>query len=89
MNMRPLFQEVLHLYIDGKERSRQMVQDELRDTYGNFKAFKDKQMDEALHTAMSNGLIAESRYELDENGDLIMYYQSDQDMIDLINKYIK
>ena len=87
--MRPLFQEVLHLYTDGKERSRSMVQDELRDTYGNFKAFKDKQMDEALHTAMSNGLIAESRYELDENGNLVMYYQSDQDMIDLINSYIK
>ena len=87
--MRPLFQEVLHLYTDGKERSRQMVQDELRDTYGNFKAFKDSQMDEALHTAMSNGLIAESRWELDENGKLIMYYQSDQDMIDLINNYIK
>ncbi len=87
--MRPLFQEVLHLYTDGKERSRQMVQDELRDVYGNFKAFKDHQMDEALHTAMSNGLLAESRYELDENGKLVMYYQSDQDMIDLINSYIK
>jgi hypothetical protein len=87
--MRPLFQEVLHLFTDGKERSRQMVQDELRDTYGNFRFFRDKKMDEALHTAMSNGLIAESRYELDENGELVMYYQSDQDMIDLINSYIK
>ncbi len=87
--MRPLFQEVLHLYTDGKERSRAMVQDELKDTYGNFRAFKDKAMDEALHTAMSNGLIAESNYELDSNGKLVMYYQADQDMIDLINSYIK
>ena len=85
--MRPLFQEVLHLYTDGKERSRQMVQDELRDVYGNFKAFKDHQMDEALHTAMSNGLIAESHWERDDSGNLV--YQSDQDMIDLINSYIK
>lgn len=87
--MRPLFQEVLHLYTDGKERSRKMVQDELMDTYGGFRAFKDKQMDEALHTAMSNGLIAESRYELDENGNLVIYYKSNQSMIDLINNYIK
>lgn len=87
--MRPLFQEVLHLYTDGKERSRAMVQDELRPVYGNFKAFKDSQMDEALHTAMSNGLLAESRWELDAQGNLVMYYQSDQDMIDLINSYIK
>ena len=87
--MRPLFQEVLHLYTDGKERSRKMVQDELRDVYGNFKAFKDSQMDEALHTAMSNGLMAEHRWELDENGKLVMYYKSDQEMCDLINSYIK
>ena len=87
--MRPLFQEVLHRFADGKERSRQMIQGELRDTYGNFKAFKDHQMDEALHTAMSNGLMAESRWELDENGKLVMYYQSDADMCDLINNYIK
>lgn len=87
--MRPLFQEVLHLYTDGKERSREMVQNELRSTYGSFRAFKDKQMDEALHTAMSNGLIAESRYELDADGNLVIYYKADQDMIDLINSYIK
>ena len=87
--MRPLFQEVLHLYSDGKERSRQMVQDELRADYGNFRFFKDKKMDEALQTAMSNGLIGETRYELDGNGNLVMYYQSDQDMIDLINSWIK
>ncbi len=87
--MRPLFQEVLHRYADGKERSRQMIQDELRDTYGNFRAFKDSQMDEALHTAMSNGLMAEHRWELDENGKLVMYYKSDQEMCDLINSWIK
>ena len=66
-----------------------MVQDELRDVYGNFRAFKDHQMDEALHTAMSNGLLEEYRYELDDEGKLVMYYKADQDMIDLINNYIK
>ena len=50
---------------------------------------KNSQMEEALHTAMSNGLLAESRWELDAQGNLVMYYQSDQDMIDLINSYIK
>jgi len=115
--MRSLFQEVLHLFTDGKERTRYDIQEELRDVYGDFKAFKDKQMDEALHTAMSNGLIAESNYEIwvkkqdflkygqdgnlilnaegkpdvktIETKELVMYYQSDQEMIDLINSYIK
>lgn len=87
--MRPLFQEVLHLFTDGKERSRQMVQDELRKDYGSFRFFRDKKMDEALHTAMSNGLIGESRFELDGSGNLVVYYQSDQDMIDLINGWVK
>lgn len=46
-------------------------------------------MDEALMTACSNGLIDESRYELDKDGKLVIYYKSSQEGIDTINKYIK
>lgn len=62
--MRPLFFSVLKYFTDGKEACRSDVQDALRAQYGNFKAFKDHAMDEALMTACSNGLIDESRYEL-------------------------
>ena len=39
-------------------------------------------------TACSNGLIDESRYELDDKGNLVIYYKSSQEGIDTINSYI-
>lgn len=86
--MRPLFFSVLKYFATGVEASRADVQDALRAEYGNFKAFKDSAMDEALMTACANGHIVETRYELDDNGKLVIYYQSPQESIDVINKYI-
>ncbi len=40
-------------------------------------------------TACSNGLIDESRYELDKDGKLVIYYKASQEGIDTINNYIK
>ena len=87
--MRPLFFSMLKYFTDVKEACRADVQDALRGEYGNFKAFKDKAMDEALMTACSNGLIDESRYELDKDGKLVIYYKASQEGIDTINNYIK
>ena len=36
-----------------------------------------------------NGLIDESRYELDKDGKLVIYYKASQEGIDTINNYIK
>ena len=87
--MRPLFFSVLKFFTDGKEACRADVQDALRGEYGNFKAFKDHAMDEALMTACSNGLIDERRYELDQDGKLVIYYKASPEGIDTINSYIK
>lgn len=87
--MRPLFFSVLKFFTDGKEACRADVQDALRAEYGSFKAFKDHAMDEALMTACSNGLIDESRHELDDQGKLVIYYKASQEGIDTINNYIK
>lgn len=87
--MKPLNFAILKYFATGVEACRKDVQDALRADYGSFKAFKDNQMDEALMTAKSNGLIEESRLELDENGGLVIYYKANQDGIDAINSYIK
>lgn len=86
--MKPLNFAILKFFCSGKEACRKDVQDALRPDYGKFRAFKDKQMDDALQTACSNGLIEESRLELDANGDLIIYYKANEDGIAAINKYI-
>lgn len=86
--MKPLNFAILKFFTDSKEHCRKDVQEALRADYSNFKAFKDKQMDEALMTACSNGLIEESRLDM-VDGKLIIYYKANQDGIDAINSYIK
>lgn len=86
--MKPLNFAILKFFTDGKEYCRKDVQEALKGTYGSFKAFKDNQMDEALMTACSNGLIEESRLDM-VDGKLVIYYKANQDGIDAINSYIK
>ncbi len=87
--MKPLNFAILKYYATGVEASRADVQKELKAQYGDFRAFKDKAMDEALMTAASNGLIEESRLDLDEKGNLVIYYRALDDGIAAINNYIK
>ena len=86
--MKPLNFAILKFFTDGKEHCRKDVQEALKADYSGFKAFKDKQMDEALMTACSNGLIEESRLDM-VDGSLVIYYKANQDGIDAINRYIK
>lgn len=85
--MLPLNMAILKFFTDGKEHCRKDVQEALKADYGTFRAFSDAQMDEALQTACSNGLVAETRLEMDGDN-LVIYYTSDQDMIDTINAYV-
>lgn len=86
--MKPLNFAILKFFTDGKEHCRKDVQEALKADYSGFRAFKDKQMDEALMTACSNGLIEESRLDM-VDGSLVIYYKANQDGIDAINSYIK
>lgn len=86
--MKPLNFAILKFFTDGKEHCRKDVQEALKADYSGFKAFKDKQMDEALMTACSNGLIEESRLDM-VDGSLVIYYKANQEGIDAINSYIK
>ncbi|MDY2671155.1 MAG: hypothetical protein SOV71_06335 [Anaerovoracaceae bacterium] len=60
----------------------------LQADYGNYKAFKKNQVVEALMTLNSNGVIEESGFDEDENGDLRVYYHTTPDSLEVINKYI-
>lgn len=87
--VRPLNYAILKQFTDGKEYCRNDLKKILASDYSDWKAFSDKQMDDALLTACSNGLIEESHLDSDEKGNLVIYYQSNQESIDAINNYIK
>lgn len=88
--MKPLFFAMLKYYSKnvGVEASRADVQDALRGVYSSFKAFRDKDMDNALMTACANGIIHESRFELDGNGNLVIFYACTEEEANIINRYI-
>lgn len=87
--MKPLNYAMLKYFTKINEACADDVINALKGEYGNFKALKKKAVITALMTAEANGLIEETRYELDKNGELRVYYRAHEDGADTINKYIK
>ncbi len=86
--MKPLNYAILKHFTKVEEACADDVIQALSKDYGNFKALKKKAVIEALMTAEANALIQETRFDLDENGDLRVYYKADEEARNTINKYI-
>ena len=65
------------------------VMEALKGDYSSFSAFTKPKMQEALMTAEKNGLISECHFDLDDAGEVRVYYSADQAQRDTINSYIK
>ena len=87
--MRPLNYAMLKYFTTVDEASVDDVMEDLKADYSTFTAFKRDRMQEALMTAEKNGLISETRVDLDDNGDLHVFYGADAEQRDTINSYIK
>ncbi|WP_346916022.1 hypothetical protein [Clostridium sp.] len=87
--MKPLNYAILKYFTKVGEACADDVINALKGEYGNFKALKKNAVITALMTAEANGLIEETRFELDKNGDLNVYYHAHADGATTINKYIK
>lgn len=86
---RPLNYAILKYFPTVQEASVDDVMDALREEYGDYKAFRKKDMIEAIMTAQSNGLLDESRFDLDEKGELRVYYTTTEEQRNTIHAYIK
>lgn len=87
--MRPLNYAMLKYFTTASEACVDDVMTALKGDYSSFSAFKRDKMQEALMTAEKNGLIAESRVDLDSNGDLRVFYSATPEQRDTINSYIQ
>ncbi|WP_035293937.1 MULTISPECIES: hypothetical protein [Clostridiaceae] len=87
--MKPLNYAILKYFTKVEEACAEDVIEALRGEYGNFKALTKKAVTTALMTAEANGLIEETRFELDKNGELKVYYHAHEDGAATINKYIR
>ena len=66
--MRPLNFAILKYLTTVDEACPEDIIEALKGTYGTFRALNKKDILSALMTAEVNGLVQESRFELDENG---------------------
>ena len=84
----PLYYAILKQFMDDREHSVQDVIDALKPDYGGYKLLTKKDVEEALDTAKENGLLDETRCDLDESGALRIYYQVNDFGRDMIDRYI-
>ncbi|MDD6255680.1 MAG: hypothetical protein PUA82_06730 [Eubacteriales bacterium] len=84
----PLNYAILKYFTTVGEACADDVIDALKGDYANYKAFKKPAIVEALMTAKANGLIDETRFDEDANGDVRIYYATDPDSAAVIKKYI-
>ncbi|GAA0121979.1 hypothetical protein [Clostridium faecium] len=86
--MKPLNYAILKYFTRVKEACAEDVIEELKGEYGHFKALRKNAVVNALMTAEANGLIEETRFELDKNKELRVYYRAHEEGVATINKYI-
>ncbi|AWZ48976.1 hypothetical protein C3495_09195 [Clostridiaceae bacterium 14S0207] len=86
--MKPLNYAILKYFTKVDEACADDVIEALKGEYGNFKALKKKAVINALLTAEANGLIEETRFDLDKNRELRVYYHAHEEGAATINKYI-
>ncbi len=87
--MMPLNFAILKLFTDGRTASPEQVVEALQADYSGHKALNKKAVLNTLLTAVSNGLLEEAGFELDENSELRIYFRSNKEGIATINSYIK
>ena len=84
----PLYYAIVKHFMDGKPDCVAGVMEALEPLYAGYKLLTPKDVGEALDTAKENGLLDEVSCDLDERGELRIYYQVSEFGRDMINRYI-
>ena len=87
--MKPLNYAILLYFTTVPEASTDEVMQALKGEYGHFKAFKKNEVLNALLTAEANGLLEETRCDLDADNNVRMYFKAPPEGADTIKRYIR
>ena len=74
--MLPLNFAILNHFLCTEEASAESVFEALKNKYGHRRAFTVKNILETIMTAEANGLLEESRYEIEHMGKLVIFYKA-------------
>ena len=86
---KPLNYAILKHFTKVDEACAEDVIKALKGEYGNYKALNREDVISALMTAEANGLLEETRFEMDKSNNLRIYYRAHEEGAAIINKYIK
>lgn len=84
----PLYYAIVKEFMDGKQRCAADVIRSLDPLYHDYKLLTLKDVSEALDTAKENGLLDEVAADLDESGELRIFFQVNDFGRDMIDRYI-
>lgn len=86
--MLPLNYAMLDYFVCHDEACVDDVMADLAAEYASFVAFARPRMQEALMTAHKNGLIDETRFDLNAEGELRVYYRASAEQRKVIGAYL-
>lgn len=86
--MKPLNYAILKYMTTVKEACPENVIDALSSQYSTFRAFNKADVLTALLTAEANGLLEEARFDLDDDGELRLFFRAHAEGVETINRYI-
>lgn len=87
--MKPLNYAILKYFTKVEKASVEDVIRDLKQDYSTFKAFNKEEILNTLLTAEANGLIEEVEADLNEKGELLIYYKASEESKETINYFIE
>lgn len=75
-NLMPRYYAIMKHFESRKADCAQGVMSALESDYGSYKLSTEKDIEESLATAKENGLLDECDWQLDERGNLRVFYRA-------------
>ena len=83
----PLYYAIVKKFMDGNEYDAADIVALLEPNYGGYRLLTRKGVEEAHATAKENGLLDESRYDVDDAGELRVFYRVNDFGREMIDRY--
>ena len=87
-NLPPLHYAIIECFNHGEELSANDVIAALKEDYSGYKLLNNKDVDEALATSRENGLLEETKVDVDDEGRLRIFYKMTAFGTDMVHRYL-
>lgn len=84
----PLHYAIIEHFVAGGEDCAAGVVAALEPDYGGYKMLTSRDVEEALATAKENGILDETRCDLGEQGELVIYYRINDFGKGMVKRYL-